>query len=224
MVAGYYITTHDSSLVQNDTTGDLYLCADEDGTIKCEQVTNAKPIGYLINAGVGDSDKRYIKCQANGDCGAYAPGDQNSCGNNHGDLYVVGEDTKVCGVENDDDELVLAGTNAITGQYFASVDTANDQLFGIANKAGYHIVLDFSGGAVTVDNTATRYRYTLKGKTAITARTDAHSLSADGQICKASNGSRPNAYEYVLANWVDATKDLTANIAYYVTEEYGKAA
>jgi len=223
---GYYTVSSDAEQtraypVDNAAAADLYSCAKDNNISKCEKVDSDIPIGYLINKGVGSSEKPFIKCNAGKSCQAVAPGDDSSCNtNNHGDLYVVDGSTKICGVtDGSTNELILAGNNAINDvkYYIASVSTAYDKLFGIENKTDYFIVLKFEGGNVTVENDPNaRYRYTKKNSNLIVLRND-----TSGGICEASaNGNYSNAYEYILANWSNAIDDLTDGISYYVSEDY----
>jgi len=207
----------------NAASADLYLCDAISNISKCEKVDDSnKPIGYLINKGVGSSGKPFIKCDVKKSCVALTPGGQTSCGDNHGDLYVDGESTKICGVTDGSNELILAGTNAINDvkYYIASVSTANDKLFGIENKTDYFIVLKFEGGNVTVENDPNaRYRYTKKNSNLIVSRSAASTDNGTGGICEGTGDARPNAFEYILANWEGAKADLD-DISYYVSEDY----
>lgn len=218
--AGYYTVT--GTAVDNSKAGDLYQCTVVGGISKCEMPAE-KPIGYLVNAGkAGSLD--FIKCEYGGVCTAYNPS-SNTCTSANGVLYVDDGSIKLCGIQNNGAELILAGTSAIDTEqlYMASVATANDQLFGITNKAGYYIVLKFKDGNVTVENTSVRYRYTKKDTTLVQDRATAHTLDGTGAICEAVNGGYPNAFEYVLANWDGATYALSSGIAYYVDEDYTEA-
>lgn len=218
--AGYYTVT--GTAVDNSQAGDLYQCTVVGDISKCE-MPDQKPIGYLVNAGkAGGLD--FIKCEYGGVCTAYNPS-SNTCTSANGVLYVDDGSIKLCGIKNAGAELILAGTSAIDTEqlYMASVATANDQLFGITNKAGYYIVLKFKDGNVTVENTSVRYRYTKKDTTLVQDRATAYNLVGEGAICEAGESGYPNAFEYVLANWDNAVNDLSAGIDYYVAEDYTEA-
>jgi len=208
--------------VDNAAAAELYSCDVESNISKCSKVGSSDiPIGYLINKGVGTSEKPFIKCDVNKPCEAVAPAP--SCGDNHGDLYIDGDSTKICGVTDGVSDLILAGTYAISGEkyYMASVATTNDKLFDITNKAGYFVVLKFEGGNVTVENDSNaRYRYTKNNSNLIVDRSDA--ITDTNGICKSENDGYPNAYEYILANWAGAKDGLDTVISYYVSEEYNE--
>jgi len=231
---GYYAvsktavqTNQNANLVDNAAAADLYSCTlSVDNISLCEKLESEIPIGYLANKGVGESGKPFIKCDVSKSCKAVTPGDQTSCGDNHGDLYVDSGSTKICGVtDGSGNVLILAGTGAIDGEkyYMASVATTNDKLFDIKNKAGYFIVLKFKGGNVTVENDPNaRYRYTKKNSNLIVDRSAASTENSEGGICERTGDARPNAYEYILANWDGAKTGLDSVISYYVSEEYNE--